>query len=66
MKISFNIIRQYNQLWVQVLRTKYKCVEKVPQTLRINNALQLWKGLSKVWEAVRDGVMHIYDIDCNL
>ncbi|KAK8369611.1 hypothetical protein V6Z12_A01G122200 [Gossypium hirsutum] len=57
MKIGFNLIQQSNQRWIQVLRTKYKCVEKVPQTLHTNYVSRLWKGMSKVWETVRDGVI---------
>lgn len=57
MKIGFNLIKKPDQLWVQVLREKYKWKGKLPFTLYEVNASRLWKGVCGVWSMVRDGVL---------
>ncbi|KAE8666892.1 hypothetical protein F3Y22_tig00112487pilonHSYRG00023 [Hibiscus syriacus] len=57
MKISFNLVTCPNQLWAQVLRTKYRWKETVPQDIAKPSCTRLWKGISLVWENVRDSLV---------
>ncbi|KAK8677243.1 hypothetical protein V6N13_142791 [Hibiscus sabdariffa] len=44
-------------LWVQVLRHKCKCSDDVLLSLESRNCLRLWKGVSVLWELVRNDIV---------
>ncbi|KAH1046191.1 hypothetical protein J1N35_036975 [Gossypium stocksii] len=45
------------QLWVQVLGSKYKWKGKAPIVLQVGNASQLWKGICRIWSKVQENVV---------
>ncbi|GMI80336.1 hypothetical protein HRI_001702900 [Hibiscus trionum] len=57
MKICFNLVRSTDQFWVQVLRSKYKWCTSVPLTISRPRCSHLWKGVSLVWEDVRNSLI---------
>ncbi|KAK5802874.1 hypothetical protein PVK06_030502 [Gossypium arboreum] len=57
MKVGFNIVKKLNQLWVQVLKAKYKWVGKLPSVLNESNASLLWKRICRVWSKAREGIV---------
>ncbi|KAE8673707.1 hypothetical protein F3Y22_tig00111774pilonHSYRG00034 [Hibiscus syriacus] len=48
-KVAFNLITRPTQLWAQVLRSKYKWNESVPENITRKNCSRLWNGISVVW-----------------
>ncbi|KAE8667036.1 hypothetical protein F3Y22_tig00112470pilonHSYRG00038 [Hibiscus syriacus] len=59
MKITFNIIKCKNTLWVRFLQAKYKTEEDVPITIRSQRCSKLWKGIGIVWQDVRNNITHV-------
>lgn len=57
MKVRFNLLKKSDQLWVQVLKGKYKWNEKIPFSLNIKNASFFWKGIGGVWSMIWDGIL---------
>lgn len=57
MKLGFNLIKKSDQLWVQILRSKYKWKGNLPIALHEGNASRLWKGIWSIWSTVREGVI---------
>ncbi|KAE8714290.1 hypothetical protein F3Y22_tig00110198pilonHSYRG00127 [Hibiscus syriacus] len=55
-KLGFNLITQRDKLWVKVLRTKYKCSKDIPESLDRRSCSRLWKGISLIWNDVKDGL----------
>ncbi|KAK8491030.1 hypothetical protein V6N11_049931 [Hibiscus sabdariffa] len=61
-KIGFQLVANPEKLWVRILRAKYGWTDVLPVELRRINTSRLWRGLSDVWEVVRDGICwHIRD-----
>ncbi|KAL4354865.1 hypothetical protein GQ457_06G014830 [Hibiscus cannabinus] len=57
MKIAFNLIRNVDDLWVRVLRGKYKISQAVPDSLVSRRPSHLWKANCSVWDTVRLNVV---------
>lgn len=49
MKIGFNLVKKPDQLWVKVLKGKYKWKDKLPFSLHERNVSRLRKGVCGVW-----------------
>ncbi|KAL4351813.1 hypothetical protein GQ457_06G006620 [Hibiscus cannabinus] len=56
MKITFDLLTKNETLWVCFLRAKYKVIDLVRHTLKNTNVSRLWKGLSLVWEDIRNNI----------
>ncbi|KAL4361743.1 hypothetical protein GQ457_04G004250 [Hibiscus cannabinus] len=57
MKLGFQLIHENNKLWVNVLRAKYRWVGPIPICLQRTRCSRLWMGISRVWDAVRQGLV---------
>lgn len=63
MKIDYNLIRKPEQLWVQVIGSKYKWKGKAPIVVQVGNASQLWKCICRIWSKVWENVGKGLDSD---
>ncbi|KAE8680959.1 hypothetical protein F3Y22_tig00111358pilonHSYRG00126 [Hibiscus syriacus] len=57
MKLVFNIITKSDQLRAQVLKTKYKWNDVIPQDIVRSKSSRLWKGINLVRGEVRDSLV---------
>ncbi|KAL4353784.1 hypothetical protein GQ457_06G020480 [Hibiscus cannabinus] len=57
MKLGFQLIHDNNKLWVRVLRAKYRWEGFIPADLRYNRCSRLWKGIARVWDTVKQGLV---------
>ncbi|GMI86798.1 hypothetical protein HRI_002349100 [Hibiscus trionum] len=57
MKVGFEVLTEPTKLWVRVIREKYGWNEEVPLSIDRKRCSRLWKGLSKVWEAIRGSII---------
>ncbi|GMI93153.1 hypothetical protein HRI_002984600 [Hibiscus trionum] len=53
MKVAFNLVTRPDCLWVQVLRSKYKWPQDLPNSIYQHGSSRLWQGLGKIWEEVK-------------
>ncbi|KAG8480346.1 hypothetical protein CXB51_024696 [Gossypium anomalum] len=53
MKLAYQIVTKPIELWVRVLRGKYKMVEACPHSISRNACSYAWRSLAKVWEPFR-------------
>ena len=57
-KLGWGLIHKRDELWVQVLRSKYKCgTDLIPQVQRHANCSNLWKGICSTWPVVQDNLI---------
>ena len=50
MKLAWKLIHNRDALWVQVMRSKYKCGDSlIPQVQKSRRMSNVWKGISQVW-----------------
>ncbi|KAE8694956.1 DNA helicase INO80-like [Hibiscus syriacus] len=56
MKMAFRLIAEGSQLWARVL-LKYKIKDLVPTELNRSSCSRLWKGLSVVWNNMRQNLV---------
>ncbi|KAK8665327.1 hypothetical protein V6N13_005497 [Hibiscus sabdariffa] len=54
MKLAFNVVCHSDQLWAQVLQSKYKLTSSIPFEMHRIGCSPLWKGLSIMWPSVHD------------
>ncbi|GMI85510.1 hypothetical protein like AT4G29090 [Hibiscus trionum] len=59
MKLGFQLLNDTDKLWVRILRAKYKWQDTLPSSIHRHNCSRLWAGISRVWEAVRQGMVWI-------
>ncbi|KAK4275693.1 hypothetical protein QN277_018732 [Acacia crassicarpa] len=58
MKLGWNMMKRRDDLWVKVLRSKYKCGEDlVPRINTTRLGSNAWSGIKKSWEAVMEGTL---------
>lgn len=55
-KIGFALISRPDQLWVQVLRAKYKWSPEGRVPPNVRNCSHLWRSLTKLWKDIKLGV----------
>ncbi|KAK8696161.1 hypothetical protein V6N13_001298 [Hibiscus sabdariffa] len=58
-----NLVRQPEQLWVEVLKSKYHWHEHIPTIILRTGCSHLWKDVSSVWECVREGVCSVLEAE---
>ncbi|KAE8689105.1 hypothetical protein F3Y22_tig00110943pilonHSYRG00004 [Hibiscus syriacus] len=46
-----------NQLWIPVLRSKYKWRNELPESIDSKICSNVWKGISQVWSGVRQSLV---------
>jgi hypothetical protein len=57
MKLGWGIIHDNNNLWADVLRSKYvKTQDRIPQVQAKGKDSPLWKTICKVWPQVIEGL----------
>ncbi|GMI87280.1 hypothetical protein like AT3G24255 [Hibiscus trionum] len=56
MKVGFELVMNSDKLWVRVLRDKYSWQGGVPASITRGCCSRLWRGLSRVWEAIKSCV----------
>lgn len=65
MKVAFNLVYK-DQLWVKVLRSKYKWEGCLPITLYKGACLNLWRGIQGILDHVRMSIIWNVNIGCNI
>ncbi|KAK4280376.1 hypothetical protein QN277_012007 [Acacia crassicarpa] len=56
MKLGWNMMKSRDDLWVKVLRSKYKCGDDLVPTINCARlGSNAWSGIKKSWEAVMEG-----------
>ncbi|KAE8722432.1 hypothetical protein F3Y22_tig00013960pilonHSYRG00052 [Hibiscus syriacus] len=58
-KIACNLVLYPNQLWAQVLGTKYKWNDMVREDISRKKYSRLWRGISLIWNDVRSSLTWI-------
>ncbi|KAL4361551.1 hypothetical protein GQ457_04G008110 [Hibiscus cannabinus] len=56
MKISYQLVMVIDNLWVRVLRAKYKIEEVLSISLHCKVCSRLWKGLSNIWDELKESI----------
>ncbi|KAE8695366.1 Detected protein of unknown function [Hibiscus syriacus] len=54
MKLAYKLVVNSDQLWARVLRSKYKWVKLVPESINCTRSSYVWKDISQVWNEVRN------------
>ncbi|KAK4259282.1 hypothetical protein QN277_005629 [Acacia crassicarpa] len=58
MKLGWNMMKRRDDLWVKVLRSKYKCGDNLVPTINSTKlGSNAWSGIKKSWEAVMEGTL---------
>jgi hypothetical protein len=58
MKLAFGVLTRSNELWVRVLRKKYREIQNGTLTIKKkSNRSHIWSGISRVWEQMLEGVL---------
>ena len=57
-KLGWNLVQNRDELWVKVLRSKYKCgSDLIPSVSLKPGASNLWKGIVVAWPIVEDNLI---------
>ena len=57
-KIGWGLITNLDDLWVWVLRSKYRCGnDLIPQVRKGSDSSNLWKGICQAWNIVENNVI---------
>ena len=57
-KLGWNLIHNRDELWVKVLRSKYKCGDDLIPSVTIEpGASNLWKGIVAAWPMVENNLI---------
>lgn len=59
LKIGYNIIVNFDALWVRMPRNKYSIHRLILEVITQSNTSHLWQALTKVWDEVKDGLIWI-------
>ncbi|KAE8702100.1 hypothetical protein F3Y22_tig00110503pilonHSYRG00817 [Hibiscus syriacus] len=51
-KIAYKLVVNPDQLWARVLRTKYKWVDLIPESINRAGNSHLWRGIAHVWQSL--------------
>ncbi|XP_052484875.1 uncharacterized protein LOC128039968 [Gossypium raimondii] len=54
--LGINLINKVDDLWMKVLRTKYRVVDRFLQGICVNQSSYIWRSLMSVWETLRENV----------
>lgn len=58
MKAGWNLCARKNDMWVQIIRTKYKCGgELIPKINMKRQGSNLWRGICKNWNLVNSNLV---------
>ncbi|KAG8495967.1 hypothetical protein CXB51_009247 [Gossypium anomalum] len=57
MKMGFKIISNVNDLWVQVIRSKYEIPSGLPENISRERCSFLWRSIAKVWPLVYENLL---------
>ncbi|KAE8676059.1 hypothetical protein F3Y22_tig00111634pilonHSYRG00065 [Hibiscus syriacus] len=66
MKLVYKLVVNSDQLWARVLRSKYKWVELIPESINRTRSSHVWKGISQVWNEVRQSFVWNIGNGCNV
>ncbi|XP_039065453.1 uncharacterized protein LOC120210860 [Hibiscus syriacus] len=66
MKLAYKLVVNSDQLWARVLRSKYKWVELIPESINRMRSSHVWKGISQVWNDVRQSFVWNIGNGCNV
>lgn len=58
MKLAWQLTKNKEKLWVQVVQSKYNCGnDVVPNVMRKGNSSNVWRGIAIVWNKFLDGLI---------
>lgn len=58
LKAGWQLISRKEDLWVQVVRSKYRCGNEIVPRMQVNKpGSNLWRGLCNVWEETQNDLV---------
>ncbi|KAL1135577.1 hypothetical protein V6Z11_A12G182600 [Gossypium hirsutum] len=55
MKLGCKLVANMEELWVQILRNKYKVHEILPDYIHRSNCSNIWRSIAYIWNEVKKG-----------